>query len=104
MGRPLNGTEIAEIEIVVNQLYAERGINDDVNSIYERNKGKLNNGKYVIGKVKKKMPTLSDFQKKLDEREKCKELAEILIPFLRGNSLGIFDCDSTIFSNEDIKM
>ena len=35
MGRPLNGTEIAEIEIVVNQLYAERGINDDVNSIYE---------------------------------------------------------------------
>ena len=102
MGRPLNGTEIAEIEIVVNQLYAERGINDDVNSIYERNKGKLNNGKYVIGKVKKKMPTLSDFQKKLDEREKCKELAEILIPFLRGNSLGIFDCESTIFSNEDI--
>ena len=38
----------------------------------------------------------------MDEREKCKELAEILIPFLRGNSLGIFDCESTIFSNEDI--
>ncbi len=102
MGRTLNGTEITEIEIVVNQLYAERGINDDINSIYERNKGKLNNGKYVVGKVKKKMPTLSDFQKKLDERGKCKELAEILIPFLKGNSLGIFDCESTIFSNEDI--
>lgn len=42
MGRTLNGTEITEIEIVVNQLYAERGINDDINSIYERNKGKLN--------------------------------------------------------------
>ena len=69
---------------------------------YERNKGKLNNGKYVVGKVKKKMPTLSDFQKKLEERGKCKELAEILIPFLKGNSLGIFDCESTIFSNEDI--
>ena len=102
MGRSLNGTEITEIEIVVNQLYAERGINDDINSIYERNKGKLNNGKYVVGKVKKKMPTLSDFQKKLEERGKCKELAEILIPFLKGNSLGIFDCESTIFSNEDI--
>lgn len=102
MGRTLNGTEITEIEIVVNQLYSERGINDDVNSIYERNKGRLNNGKYVVGKVKKKMPTLSDFQKKLEERGKCKELAEILIPFLKGNSLGIFDCESTIFSTEDI--
>ena len=102
MGRTLNGIEIAEIEAVVSQLYSERGINSDVNSMYERNKGRLDNGKYVVGKVKKKMPTLSDFQKKLDERGKCKELAEILIPFLRGNSLGIFDCDSTIFSNEEI--
>lgn len=102
MGRTLNGIEIAEIEAVVSQLYSERGINSDVNSMYERNKGRLDNGKYVVGKVKKKMPTLSDFQKELDKRGKCKELAEILIPFLRGNSLGIFDCDSTIFSNEEI--
>ena len=102
MGRTLNGIEIAEIEAVVSQLYSERGINSDVNSMYERNKGRLDNGKYVVGKVKKKMPILSDFQKELDERGKCKELAEILIPFLRGNSLGIFDCDSTIFSNEEI--
>ena len=30
------------------------------------------------------MPTLTDFQKKLQQRNKCKELAEILVPFLRG--------------------
>ena len=48
------------------------------------------------------MPTLSDFQKKLKERGKCEELAELLVPFLKGNSLGIFDCESRITSDEEI--
>lgn len=48
------------------------------------------------------MPTLSDFQKKLKERGKCNELAELLVPFLKGNSLGIFDCESKIDSNAAI--
>lgn len=48
------------------------------------------------------MPTLSDFQKKLQQRNKCKELAEILIPFTKGNSLGIFDCESQINSDAEI--
>ncbi len=78
------------------------GITTDVNSLFERNGGKLNNGKYTIGKIPKKMPTLSDFQRKLKERKNCNELAELLVPFLRGNSLGIFDCESTITSSADI--
>ena len=64
--------------------------------------GKLDNGKYVVGKIEKKMPTLTDFHNKLVQRGKCKELADILIPFLKGNSLGIFDCESKITSSEDI--
>lgn len=48
------------------------------------------------------MPTLSDFQRKLVERDKCNELAETLVPFLKGNSLGIFDCESKITSDTDI--
>lgn len=102
MGRTLNATEITETEIVVNQLYSDRCINTDVNSLYEKNGGKLSNGKYIIGKIKKKMPTLSDFQEKLKQRNKCPELAELLIPFLKGGSLGIFDCESEIFSDDDI--
>ena len=102
MGRTLTGTEITEIEIVVNQLYTERGITSDINSLFEKNGGKLDNGKYVVGKIKKKMPTLTDFQKRLKERNKCKELAELLIPFLKGNSLGIFDCESRITSDAEI--
>lgn len=102
MGRTLNATEITEIEIIVNELYSERGITTDINSLYEKKGGKLENGKYVIGKIPKKMPTLTDFQKKLFDRKKCKELAELLIPFLKGNSLGIFDCESKITSNAEI--
>ena len=48
------------------------------------------------------MPTLSDFQRKLAERNNCPELAKLLIPYLKGNSLGIFDCESKINSNEEI--
>ena len=102
MGRKLNATEITEIEIVVNQLYSERGITNDINSLYQKNGGKLENGKFVIGKIKKKMPTFSDFQEKLIERGNCDELAKILIPFLKGNSLGLFDCESKISYDSDI--
>lgn len=101
-GKVLTGTENTEIEIIVNQLYAEKGITTDVNSLYEKKSGKLDNGKYTVGKIPKKMPTLSDFQRKLQERGKCEELADILVPFLKGNSLGIFDCESKITSSEDI--
>ena len=101
-GRTLTGTENTEIEIIVNQLYSERGITSDVNSLYEKKGGNLDNGKYVVGKIEKKMPTLTNFHDKLVQRGKCKELADILIPFLKGNSLGIFDCESKITSSEDI--
>ena len=80
----------------------KNGITNDVNSLFEKKGGKLDNGKYVIGRIPKKMPTLSDFQKKLKQRNKCNELAELLVPFLKGNSLGIFDCESKINSNSEI--
>lgn len=102
MGRTLNAEEITETEIIVNQLYSEKGITSDVNSLYEKKGGKLQNGKYVVGKIPKKMPTLCDFQANLKERNNCPELAKLLVPFLRGNSLGIFDCESKITSDTEI--
>lgn len=80
----------------------KNGITSDVNSLFEKKGGKLDNGKYAVGKIPKKMPTLSDFQRKLKDRGKCEELSELLIPFLRGNSLGIFDCESKITSDAEI--
>ena len=78
------------------------GITSDINSLYEKNGGKLDNGKYVVGKIAKRMPTLSDFQRKLKQRNNCTELAKLLVPFLSDNSLGIFDCESQINSNAEI--
>lgn len=80
----------------------KNGITSDVNSLFEKKGGKLDDGKYAVGKIPKKMPTLSDFQKKLKGRGKCEELSELLVPFLRGNSLGIFDCESKITSDAEI--
>lgn len=80
----------------------KNGITSDVNSLFEKKGGKLDNGKYAVGKIPKKMPTLSDFQRKLKDRGKCEELSELLVPFLRGNSLGIFDCESKITSDAEI--
>lgn len=102
MHRTLNANEITEIEIVITQLYTERGITTDVNSLFLKEGGKLDNGKFVVGKIKKKMPTLSDFQKRVAERNNCPDLAKLLIPFLHGNSLGLFDCESTIDTNTNI--
>lgn len=80
----------------------KNGITSDVNSLFEKKGGKLDNGKYAVGRIPKKMPTLSDFQKKLKDRGKCEELSELLVPFLKGNSLGIFDCESRINSDTEI--
>lgn len=66
------------------------------------NGGRLENGKFSIGKVRKKMPTLSDFYKKIPQEEKFEDLSNMINNFLKGNSLGFFDCESTIYSNEDI--
>lgn len=40
MGRTLNAEEITETEIIVNQLYSEKGITSDVNSLYEKKRWK----------------------------------------------------------------
>lgn len=47
------------------------------------------------------MPTLSDFHEKL-VNQNCKSLAGLLTGFLKNKNLGMFDCESTIYSDEDI--
>jgi len=102
LNRPLTVKEITSLEITISEIYREKGITTDVNSLYERNGGKLDNKKFAIGKIKKKMPTLTDLQKKLYSKEESKELAELLIPFLNKNSIGMFDCQSNIDINSEL--
>ncbi len=99
MDRNLNAKELVDIEESVIETYKERGITSDKESIYEKEGGKIGN-KLTLGKIKKRMPTLSDFQRILLTKKNSKELAEILSGFLKGKSLGMFDCTSNININD----
>ncbi len=101
MDRTLNAKELVEIETAVIETYKEKGITQDKQSLFEKEAGKLN-GKITLNKIKKQMPTLSDFQRILATKENSKELAEILTGFLKGKSLGIFDCNSSININDQL--
>ena len=41
MFRTLNSNEMTEIEIVVNEIYKDKGISENVNSLYQENDGKI---------------------------------------------------------------
>ena len=101
MGRTLNAKELVDIESAVIETYKEKGITQDKDSLYEKNAGEVN-GKITLNKIKKKMPTLTDFQRILATKKNSKELAEILTGFLKGKSLGIFDCISTVNTNDQL--
>lgn len=95
MDRPLNAKELSDVELAVIETYKEVGITRDKNTLYKKEGGKVD-GKITLEKIRKKMPTLSDFHRILSTKENSSDLANILKPFLSGNSLGMFDCQSTL--------
>lgn len=100
MGRKLNPMELDEIENSVIETYKEKGIvENDADSIYEKEGGKLGK-KLTLGKIKKQMPTLSDFHRILSTKKDCEDLAKALSGFLKGKGLGMFDCTSNINVND----
>jgi hypothetical protein len=93
-GGALTPEENIIVEETLREEYEALGINEDPESLYTTASG-FQDGKYRVGRVKKRMPTLSSFWERL--RSKGAERACLLLkPYLRGNSLGIFDCESTI--------
>lgn len=101
MDRSLNAKELVDIEAAVIETYKEKGITQDKESLFEKEAGKLK-GKITLNKIKKQMPTLTDFHRILSTKENSQELSEILTGFLRGKSLGIFDCTSNINVNDQL--
>lgn len=99
--RALRPNEIADIEQAVREVYREKEITKDKHSIYEKEGGKIE-GKITFGNIKKKMPTLTDFHRVMKNKIENKELAATLSNFLTGNTLGIFDCQSTLKINDQI--
>lgn len=92
-GRDLTPHEISLLEAAVRELYSERGITSDPESLYEKGKS-LSDGSFAVGKVLKPMPSLSDLAARLEKWPETKDLRLILNPFLRGSSLGMFDCET----------
>ncbi|MGQ9824789.1 MAG: VirB4 family type IV secretion system protein [Desulfotomaculales bacterium] len=82
-GKGLEMRELALIEEALRELYREKGIADDPDSLY-------------AGGVKKPMPTLSDLQRKLAGKPGAQELADSIKPLLSGGSLGMFDGQTTL--------
>ena len=97
--RTLKPNEIADIEQAVREVYKEKEITKDIDSIYEKIGGNYE-GKITFGNIKKKMPTLTDFHRVMKEKIKNEELSSTLSNFLRGKTLGIFDCQSTLRVND----
>lgn len=100
-GIPLQAEEITAVDEAVADLYAERGINIEPDTMFEE-KAYEKNGKFFTGKVKKEMPTLSDLRGKLirkNERiksDRLKELIEIMKMITGDGTISMFDCVSSV--------
>lgn len=94
-GRSLDPRQRGVLEDAVREEYASRGISFDPASLYEPG-GKIGEGRYAVGPVKKEMPTLSSLAERLEKRLEGRDLALVLKPYLSGGSLGMFDCQTTV--------
>lgn len=93
--RTLTAVEISCIEEAVRELYQNFGITKHPDSLYVT-RGKTPDGRHIIGRVKKQMPTFSNFLDVLAHKKGAENLAVELQIFKAGNSLGFFDCQSSI--------
>jgi type IV secretory pathway VirB4 component len=101
MERKLTALELVAIEQAVRSIYADAGIKEnDVDSLFYV--GGRRGDEFIIGKVKKILPTLSDFQNKLMNNPNSRELAQVLASFIKGSAMGMFDCQSTVTANAQI--
>lgn len=100
--KPLFGEEIAEVEDAIKFLYAERGITSDPESLYELKKIADGDGKFHTGKVKKKLPILSDLKEYLSDIESTKSLSTLMKTITGDGSLAMFDCETTININKRV--
>jgi len=95
MGKKLDGRQLADIERVVRKLYNDFGITQDPDSLYQP-AGMDEQGRFIIGKIKKKLPQLSDLRQELYNFESTKELADVLEIFTGNGSLSLFDCQTSV--------
>lgn len=92
---PITAYELSLIEESVLEEYRSCGITRNPESLYEQSSQEVE-GKYYIGLRPKQMPTLSSFTERLSKKPGGEKLAQILKPYLRGGTMGLFDGQSNV--------
>jgi type IV secretory pathway VirB4 component len=92
---PITAYELSLIEESVLEEYRSCGITRNPESLYEQSSQEVD-GKYYIGLRPKQMPTLSSFTERLSKKPGGEKLAQILKPYLRGGTMGLFDGQSNV--------
>lgn len=106
-GKPLQGEEITAVDESVADLYSMRNITEDPESLYEEEKYEVD-GQYYTGKVKKRMPILTDLRIRLIHKnenlqsEGLTELIEVMKMITGDGPMAMFDCVSTVNFNSNI--
>ncbi len=107
MAEGLDAEQKSVISMILKELYEEDwGINSKRESLYT-NKGEFNQatGEFINAGVKKIMPTLSDFHKKLsgyvakNPQPNLRRLVSSLTMYTKGNVYDLFDC----YTSDDLK-
>lgn len=93
LNRPLQGSEIAKLEVCIRKIYADKEITNDPESLFEDVQIEKD-GKFVLGKQKKALPILSDLKAELEKFESTQELAEGMELITGEGSMSMFDCQS----------
>lgn len=102
-GRTLKPVETTALEEAIKEIYTQDyKITSDPASLYESGGIKTEAGDYKIGRVKKKMPTLSTLHNKIKDKRNCEELYESMKPLVGDGSMSMFDCESTIKLSDNL--
>lgn len=93
--RSLSAVEMSSIEEAIREEYAARNINESPESLF-CSPSPLSEEVFMVGKTKKPLPTLSTFYERLKTKPGTEQICAEIKPFLKGNSMGIFDCESSL--------
>lgn len=102
MARGLTDSQRAVSATLLQQLYYDRGINENPDSLYiDETVFDKDTGELYLGGKKKVMPTFSDFHLKLEEQalktrsKELEDLSDILSMFKKGGLYDLFDCQTS---------
>ncbi|MGN4128085.1 VirB4 family type IV secretion system protein [Lysinibacillus sphaericus] len=96
----LNGIAKRRIEDAIRNLYNEKEITRDPNSLFDDTNVATS---FSMERPRKKMPQLSELQLNLEKDERLKDVAEILKGFTKEHGTperAIFDCQSNVNIND----